>query len=219
MEKSFKKKEKKGFSKRIPSIIGIIVCVLLAPILIMNFTIIIKSYISPDKVPDFFGIKPFIVDSPSMTGTVNKYDIIITKNIDPAKLKKEDIISFKDNNGSVITHRIEGLTEIDGKPAFITKGDANNKTDDDLVFYSQVESVYINIRIPNLGRLAIFIQTPLGMLAFIGIPLCGFIIYDIIRRILADKKSKATDSEVRAELEKMKALLKEKEEQNSEMQE
>ena len=199
------KKDKKGFVKRLPSIIGIVVCVIIAPVLIMNLTIIIKSYINPGRVPDFFGIKPFVVLTDSMEPEISGGDLVVTRVVDPARLKELDIISFKEGE-SVITHRIIELSEKDGEPVFITQGDSNNVKDRNPITYSQVESIYL-FKISRFGHLAMFMQTPVGLLAFVGIPLCGFILYDIIRRRLAYQKESARDSGAQAEIERLKAEL------------
>lgn len=199
---------KKSFWHIISPIVGLIICIILVPILIMNITIVVKSYMNPDKVPDFFGIKPFVVLSGSMEPKIAGGDLVITKTVVPATLKTDDIVSFKEGN-AVITHRIVGLTANGGDPAFITQGDANNAPDENAVTYSQIEGVYL-FKIPGLGRLAMFMQTPTGMLVFIGIPLCAFVIYDIVRRRLADHKKQARDDEAQDEIERLKAQLAEK---------
>ena len=200
-----KNQVKRSLIKKLTSIAGVVVCMVLAPILIMNLTIVIKSYINPDKVPDFFGIKPFVVVTGSMEPVIDGGDLVFTKTVDPAKLKANDIISFKSGN-SVITHRIAELTKKNGAPVFITQGDANNTKDEDLVAYPQIEGVYL-FKISRLGNLAMFMQTPAGMLIFVGIPLCAFIIYDIIRRRLAAQKERLKDSKAKAEIERLKAEL------------
>ena len=202
------KRPMKGFLKRAWSIVAIIVCALLLLVLTMNFTIIIKSYTNPDKVPDFLGIKPFIVQSGSMEPAILTGDLVIVKTIDPSKLKVNDIISYKEGR-SVITHRVVELTGKDGEPAFMTRGDANNVVDQNPVVYAQIEGIYI-CKINKLGDLAMFMQTPMGMLIFVGIPLCGFVLYDIIRRKLDDKKENSKYGEAQAEIERLKAELEQK---------
>lgn len=182
----------------------------------MNVTIVVKSYINPNKVPDFFGIKPFVVLTGSMEKEINGGDLVITKTVDPAKLKKNDIVSFKDGD-SVITHRIIELTKKDGKPVFITKGDANNTPDENAVSYSQVEGLYL-FKIAQLGNLAMFLQTPIGILVFVGIPFCGFILYDIIRRRRQNTKDLQKEQETQSEIERLKAQLAEKEKDKSDHQ-
>lgn len=61
-----KRNNTKGVIHKISTIIGILLCVVLIPILVINLTIVIKSYVYPDRVPDFFGLKLFIVETDSM---------------------------------------------------------------------------------------------------------------------------------------------------------
>lgn len=197
--------QKSSIAKKILSILAILICIVLIPLLVMNLTIIVKSYTNPDEVPDFFGIKPFIVVTGSMEGTIDAGDLVITKNVDPATLQVGDIISYREGE-SVITHRIVDLTEQEGAPAFVTKGDANNAEDTNPVTYDQVESIYM-FNIAGMGNVAMYMQTPTGMLAFVGIPLCCFILYDIIRRRLDRRKGRQEDEEAQTELDELRARL------------
>ena len=197
--------KKQNSSHRLSSVIAIIICIVLIPLLVMNLTIIIKSYINPDEVPDFFGIKPFVVLSGSMEPAILAGDLVIIKTANPVGLKLDDIISYKEGD-SIITHRIIDLQEQDGAPVFITKGDANNTGDLRPVTYSQVEGIYL-FRIAKLGNLAMFMQTPMGLLTFVGIPLLGFILYDVLRRRQSDKKESVEMQEAQAEIERLKAEL------------
>jgi len=207
-------KKRNGSARLILSLFGVLICVLLIPILAMNLTIIVKSYLNPNEIPDFFGIKPFIVVTGSMEGTIDGGDFIVTKVVEPEALEVGDIISYSIDT-SVITHRIIEKTEVDGQPAFITKGDANNTEDQDPVIFDQIESIYL-FRIAGLGNVAMFMQTPVGMLVFIGIPLCCFILYDIIRRRLQAKKDSKKDDEMQTELENLWAQLDEQKKDSAE---
>lgn len=202
------KSPKRKFTERIPSIIGILVCIILAPMLVMNLTIIIKSYLRPNEVPDFLGIKPFIVLSGSMEPEILTGDVVIVKIKNPSELNVNDVIAFKEGN-SVVTHRIIELTESDGEPAFITQGDANNTADTKPIIYSQVEGIYL-YKIDGLGNVAMFMQTPMGLLAFVGAPLLLFIIYDAIRRRHENKKEDEKLIEARAEIQRLNAQLNKK---------
>ena len=50
----------------------------------------------------------------------------------------------------------------------------------------------------------------MGMVLFIGVPLLAFIIYDIIRRQRTANNEKSKQSELEAELERLRALAGEK---------
>lgn len=193
-------------------IAGTVLCCIFALILVCNLTIIIKGVVNPKVPPSVLGVTPMVVQSGSMSGNAEDHievgDLIFTVKPDTDKLKAGDIISYMDGNIAV-THRIiEVQAGADGKRSFITKGDANN-TEDPAVSEDAVFGLYKG-RIPGLGDFAMFLQKPLGMAVFIGIPVCAFIIYDIIRRQRNfGKKDKETE-ELKAELERLRAAAEEK---------
>lgn len=209
-----KKNNTKGVIRKISTIIGILLCVVLIPILVINLTIVVKSYVYPDRVPDFFGIKLFIVETDSMKPTILGGDLVVTKSVDPAKLVVGDIISFKVDS-AVVTHRIEEIVDDGNNLSFVTKGDASNANDGDPFDADMVESIYL-FRIGKVGNLAMFIRTPVGMLIFVGIPVFGFIIYDSLFRNIVHKKNSKSEQEALDEIERLKAELKKRDENRDE---
>jgi signal peptidase len=183
--------------------IGVVLCVVLIPVLIMNVTMIVKSYLHPDKVPDFLGYKPFIVLSGSMEPTIKSGDVAIIKEIDPKVLKVNDVIAFKTGD-VVVTHRITDVKNTKDGIAYITKGDNNNGIDNKEVLPKDVEGIYLS-RIGGIGNFALFLQTPIGLLLFVVTPLVLFIIYDVIWKIISGKKRKTREQELEEELAKLKA--------------
>lgn len=188
--------------RRIMTAIGIILCIALIPVLIVNITIIIKSYVSPDQVPSFMGYKPFIVLSGSMSPAINVGDLVLTKETATSSLAVGDIIAFREGD-SVITHRIVGITEVDGEQQYTTRGDANNVDDAKPVTAAMIEGAY-SLGIPNMGNVALFMQTPIGMLICIGTPVLLLIAYDIIRRRRYDREKQKTTMELEKELARMR---------------
>lgn len=204
---------KNKIAKKILFIVGAVLCVLFAAILVCNLTIIIKGIINPDVPPSVLGVTPMVVQSGSMSGNAEDHievgDLIFTVKPDTEKLKTGDIISYMEGNIAV-THRIvEVQTGTDGKRSFVTKGDANNTTDP-AVSESSVFGLYKG-RIAKLGDFAMFLQKPLGMAVFIGIPVCAFIIYDIIRRQRSSGRKDKETEELKAELERLRSAAVERE--------
>lgn len=183
--------------QKIKKAISIIAILILLPILLMSIVILVDSYTHPDEVPSFFGWKPFIVLSGSMETQISAGDIVVVKEIDTNELKKGDIIAFKDGN-IVITHRIDEVTEIDGKTQYITKGDNNNTQDIGYVLPEQVEGVF-KFKIARLGNIAMFIQTPLGMIVCLSISI-------IIIILLQTTDSKKEKEELIAKLNKQSKM-------------
>lgn len=189
--------EREGKMQKIKKAISIIVILILLPILLMSIVILVDSYTHPNEVPSFFGWKPFIVLSGSMETQISAGDIVVVKEIDTNELKKGDIIAFKDGN-IVITHRIDEVTEIDGKKQYITKGDNNNTQDIGYVSPEQIEGVF-KFKVSRLGNLAMFIQTPLGMIVCLSIPI-------IIIILLQTADSKKEKEELIAKLNKQSKM-------------
>ena len=197
--------EREGKMQKIKKAISIIVILILIQILLISIVILVDSHTHPNEVPSFFGWKPFIVLSGSMETQISAGDIVVVKEIDTNELKKGDIIAFKDGN-IVITHRIDEVTEIDGKTQYITKGDNNNTQDIGYVSPEQIEGVF-KFKVSRLGNLAMFIQTPLGMIVCLSIP----IIIIILLQTADSKKEKEElisklnkQSKMEEEIEKLK---------------
>ena len=64
--KQEKRNEKNTASNKILTVVGIILCVILVPILVVNVTMIIKGLVNKDKVPTVGGFAPMIVLTDSM---------------------------------------------------------------------------------------------------------------------------------------------------------
>jgi len=199
--------------------ISIIIIAILLVILFINGVILIGSIIRPDEVPSFFGWKPFIVLSGSMETEIYSGDLVVVKDTDTDTLKVNDVIAFKSGD-VVITHRIVEISKEEGQVKYITKGDNNNTNDVGYVLPEDVEGVY-QFKISNLGNLAMFMQTPTGMIACLSIPLLLLIVTHL-RESAADRqylKEKASQQkEMEKEIEELKKkneeLQREKENQN-----
>jgi signal peptidase len=198
------------------SAIALVLCIVFGFILVCNLTIIIKGSVHPERPPSVFGVTPLVVLSGSMSGEAEDHieigDLIFSAKVAPSELTVGDIISFMDGE-SVVTHRITAISHDEtGKLQFTTKGDANNAEDLRSVSEDNVVGVF-KCRIGKVGDFALFLQTPLGMVLFIALPMLGFIIYDILRRRHYALKEDKRTAELEAELERLRALAGEKREE------
>ena len=196
-------KEKNGLLQKIVGAVGIALCVVFVPLLLINVTLIVKSYTSPDKVPDFLGYKPFIVLSGSMEPSIMTGDMVFVKETDPDSLKVGDVIAYK-SGSAVVTHRIVEVKSENGETRYVTQGDANNAADQSLVKPADVEGIYQR-RVAGAGNLAMFMQTTTGMILFVVCPLVLFVLWDVIRRQLESRKEVSRTKELEMELERLRA--------------
>ena len=208
MEKIRKKEnEPTTLKHKILSVIGTILCVLLIPILAINVTLIAKSYMNAEEVPSIGGWLPLIVLTDSMYPEIHSGDLIICHTEDAENIKVGDVISFFDpagNGTSIVTHRVTEVTTEGGELAFRTKGDANNVEDSMPVPADKLVAVYRN-RIPNMGNVAMFMQTTTGLIVCVVCPILLLVGYDMIRRRKYEKSSKEDTDALLRELEELRA--------------
>ncbi len=89
------------------------------------YTFVMTDIMKKDYV-NVFGYTYFVIGSGSMSGTIEVDDIIFVKLT--KKVKMNDIISYKNKDGDIITHR---LIQKNGSK-YVTKGDVNNAPDDSI---------------------------------------------------------------------------------------
>ncbi len=112
---------------------------------------------------------PLKVLSGSMEPKIKVGDIVLVKKVDPSIIKEGDIITYKINNSTYVTHRVIEVFNNANNLYFKTKGDANNTMDKEAVAAdSLVGKVFL--RIPKLGYFTDFVTTPPGFILLLIIP-------------------------------------------------
>ena len=131
----------------------------------------------------------------NLNNQFDKYDIIVVEKVDsPYDLKLYDVISFVNDEGVTIIHRIVDINYYneDGEVEFITRGDANA---DDAVdkFHPTIDDIqgkYVNKRIPLIGMFILFIQSSLGMITIIALAFCLVMIERYSSKILHEQENR-----------------------------
>ena len=201
--------------QKVLTIIGTVLCIILLPILIINLTLIAKSYLNEDEVPSLGGVFPMIVLTDSMYPEIAAGDLIICNTLEPDEVRTGDVISFFDPMGSgtsIVTHRVLEITEEDGQLAYRTKGDNNNAEDQVLVPEKNLVGIYRS-RIPGLGHVAMFMQTTPGLILCVVCPVLLLVGFDMLRRKKYEKAKQQDTDQLLAELEELRRLKAEKEKQ------
>lgn len=200
-------KEKASLGHKVLTVFGAILCVILIPALIINITLIIRSYTNPDQVPSIGGNVPLIVLTDSMYPEIKSGDLIICHTADAEQIAVGDVIAFFDpagNGSSVVTHRVIEITQEDGTLAWRTQGDANNVADSALVPAKNLVGIYRS-RIAGAGNVAMFMQTTQGLILCVLCPIIVLVGYDIIRRKMYEKSHKQDTDALLRELEELRA--------------
>lgn len=178
--------------------VNIVILVVLIGVLFVNSIILLSSWMKPDEVPSFFGWKPFITLSGSMESEIYAGDLAVVKEVNTKELKVGDVIAFRQGD-IVITHRIKEIKTENGVTKYITKGDNNNVQDVSPVYENMIEGKFM-FKISKLGNVAMFIQTPIGMIVVLAIPVLLLLLFQSGK----EKDTKASQKKMQDEINRLK---------------
>jgi signal peptidase len=120
------------------------------------------------------------VASGSMEPSLRVESMVLVVKSNVAKLKKGDIINFSKTGSSInITHRIVEISKIDGQTVYVTKGDANNINDLELVHPREILGKVV-WSIPYLGYFYLWIKSPIGLITAVILPAVYILISEVL---------------------------------------
>ena len=140
-------------------------------ILILIYAIYSK-YVKKEQIIKIFGKAFFIVATGSMEPTICKEEFLIIS--EKENYKKDDIVTYIDNDNFLITHRIIDIDEVN----FITKGDANNIKDEECKIDKIQGKVIFHSKI--FGFFILYLFKPLCIIYTLSI--CFFEIIKIVKK-------------------------------------
>lgn len=152
----------------IKKIVEAIIMILVVFILFINISNFIQIKILHKKIATFNGYAFLEVASGSMEPSISMGDLVIINTKDKDILVN-DVVTYISNDNSFVTHRVSDLKE-DG---FITKGDANNSIDEEIIEEQNIMGKYV-FKISNFGTIIHSLQNPftLILILVIGIIIC-----------------------------------------------
>lgn len=177
----------------------IILYIILIPTILFSLFLIILELGNSGQLPSSLNIEMYTVISESMKPRLNVNDIIfVKKGYSENQFKKGNIITYRNSNGELITHRIEKIVLRDLKNAYITKGDNNDTEDEEIVTYDMIIGKVI-YTMPRFGIFMKYLKNKVFF--FMCILILIFItIYDkkqkqkkIERKIIREKHEKKSD--------------------------
>ncbi len=140
---------------------------ILVLIFLFNVTMFFEKNILKKDFPSFFGYSLLEVVSGSMEPTIHIGDYIVV-DTHVKEFHENDIVTFRDVNGSFVTHRLVKIQD----DLMITKGDANDPEDEPMPM-SSIVGLY-RFKLTSLGKVFASFKTPFVsiMILVIGILIC-----------------------------------------------
>lgn len=146
-------------------------------LLIFMIFVVVSSKASGGE-PSFLGYQLKTVLSGSMEPTFKTGSIIAVKPVaDTGNLEEKDIITYMQQDQSLVTHRIIEVINQGDQVMYQTKGDNNADADTQPVLSQNVVAKYTGFTIPFLGYLIDFAKSSKGMAALLIIPGVLLLIY------------------------------------------
>ncbi|SRR5699024_8230480 len=138
------------------------ICGILSGIILLVLAVLAGLLI----IPKLMGYEEMAVLTGSMEPNYPVGSLIFVKEIEPDQLEVGDVITYRLDSDTVVTHRI---VEIDKEAQTVTtKGDANSSNDGSPVPYSEIVGK-AHFKIPYLGYVSMNIKTPKGIMAICGV--------------------------------------------------
>ncbi|MGM0843546.1 MAG: signal peptidase I SipW [Bacillota bacterium] len=185
--------------KKITKILSNIVTWILGLTLIFMVFVVISSKASGGE-PQFLGYQLKTVLSGSMEPTFKTGSIISVKPVeDTTSLEKGDVITYMQQDHSIVTHRITDVIKNGDNTMYQTKGDNNADLDTNPVLAQNVLGKYTGFTIPYLGYFIDFAKSSKGtaiLLIVPGVMLLGYSgisIYSALREL--DKNQLTEESQ------------------------
>lgn len=129
------------FSVRVVKVVAYVILVM-GLIFLLGNNLRLKN---KGEIPSLFGYYIFSVESQSMEPTLQVGDLFVAKKVkDTQQLAPGTIITFKNQDGQIVTHRIvECVMEDDDVVGYRTKGDnVLNSIDEEVVGVDQIVARY-----------------------------------------------------------------------------
>ena len=162
---------------------NIVYILILTPLAIVAITISYQLLLFPDKIPNIFGYKMFVVFEEYMDDSLEYGDLAITYNSPSNSLVEGDVIAFRNGQNTVTIHKIEDIRELYGEDSktykmFTMKTLDNEDVNAKYVDENKLEGQLV-YKIPKLGAFLYFIQKPIPMLiiSFVILAIGSFWIY------------------------------------------
>lgn len=168
--------------KTIKKILKTILLAFLIMLLSINLIMLYHKNVMKEEIPRIGNVSVFNIVSKSMEDTINVNDLIVIKQCKESEIQKEDIITYKKEDGTIVTHRVVRISKEGGQNLYTTKGDNNEIEDSEPIKHSQVYGKYL-FKINNAGNIVELLQENNGLMSVVLI-----ILILIILKNSKDKK-------------------------------
>lgn len=164
------------------TIINVVLVIAIVIAAVATYVSFVSS--SGQGAPNIFGLRLLSIQTNSMADTLMPGDLVISVGVkDKSTLRPRDIITYWTviNGERVLnTHRIINIYDGGDYLIFETQGDNNTSVDPLTVHQNEIIGKY-KFRLPGVGKVFDYLQTPTGFLLIVVVPVFIFFIYHLVQ--------------------------------------
>ena len=108
-------------------------------------------------VSNQFKYGALVIATESMTGEINKGDVVIFESYEDQTIQEGQVIVFEKNR-SMIVHRVVDIKIINGSARYYTKGDVNEDMDMGYIVDADIVGL-ANYKLPFLGYPSLWLRS------------------------------------------------------------
>lgn len=126
----------------------------------------------------------YIVDN-NLNNQFDAYSIIVIEKVETEEeIELYDVISFINDKGINVIHRIIKIETIDGITRYETRGDSNSASDKYHPKFEDIQGRYIDENVPYIGIFVLFMQSYIGIITVVSLIYCLFMIDKFTTKII-----------------------------------
>lgn len=142
------------------------------------------DFINPSLTVKYLGVKPYVVLSDSMEPAINVGDVVVIKKHKIDKLDVGDVIAFTPRRGVYVAHYLAEINKV-GEEYQLRTRPYGREDKSQWDYQTLKEDNYLGkcvLVIPFLGRVFLFIKSPIGMATVIVSVVLIYLIVRLTRR-------------------------------------
>ena len=183
---------KKRWRRWLPTALGLVLCVVLLPVLVINLLLLVDGALHPNQVPSVFSVAPVVIQSDAMQPSFGVHDLALVIRVEPSTLQEGEVIAYRMADRLLFGRITARSIGNDGGAQFFVKADSASAEAIYPVTGEQVIGRY-RMRLRGMGGVALFLQSPAGIFCFLILPFLLLLGWDVLRKHLRGRK-KAGDT-------------------------
>lgn len=183
---------KKRWRRWLPTALGLVLCVVLLPVLVINLLLLVDGALHPNQVPSVFSVAPVVIQSDAMQPSFGVNDLALVIRVEPSTLQEGEVIAYRMADRLLFGRITARSIGNDGGAQFFVKADS-----------ASAEAIYPGHRrtgdrplsdaVEGYGRRGSVPSIAGGHLRFLILPFLLLLGWDVLRKHLRGRK-KAGDT-------------------------